>query len=317
MPSLCSIRSGRRSLRSPGRPVGVDQELRHEEQRDAAAARRRVRGARQHQVDDVVGQVVVAVGDEDLLAGDPVMLAPALVAAPAPRGCAARRGRSRPAARSGSSCRSIRRTPALADTARFCSGGAVRLQQLDRAEIEQRAQRPAHAGRVPHLDHRASPAPSAGPGRRIRDRIAAPSSRPRHSGDRPRGKPGGVRTTPFSRTLPDGRPAGSAGRARRRRNGRPRRGSRRRNRARRHPPAAASGVSVEHKAHVFDGGGIGHGGSLVELRSRGPSQSGKAGIHYGSRCGNGPGFRRDCDVVRVHRIGRLASAASAARRPVS
>ena len=64
-----------------GLAVAVGQEFRHQEQRDAAAARRRVRGARQHHVDDVVGQVVVAVGDEDLLAADPVVLAPALVRA--------------------------------------------------------------------------------------------------------------------------------------------------------------------------------------------------------------------------------------------
>ena len=41
-------------------------------QRDALGARRRVRGAGQDEVDDVVGEVVVAEGDEDLLAGDPV-----------------------------------------------------------------------------------------------------------------------------------------------------------------------------------------------------------------------------------------------------
>ena len=63
-----------------GPAVAVGQEFRHQEQGDAAAARRRVRGARQHHMDDVVGQIVVAVGDEDLLAADPVVLAPARVA---------------------------------------------------------------------------------------------------------------------------------------------------------------------------------------------------------------------------------------------
>jgi hypothetical protein len=52
------------------RTVGVDQELRHDEQRDALHARRRVRRARQHEVDDVLGHVVFAVGDEDLGAED-------------------------------------------------------------------------------------------------------------------------------------------------------------------------------------------------------------------------------------------------------
>ena len=45
----------------------VDDHLRHDEQRDALDARRRAFDARQHQVDDVLGQVVLAGGDEDLL----------------------------------------------------------------------------------------------------------------------------------------------------------------------------------------------------------------------------------------------------------
>ena len=52
------------------RTVVVDQELRHQEQRDALGARRRIRQARQHQMDDVLGEVVLAVGDEDLGAGN-------------------------------------------------------------------------------------------------------------------------------------------------------------------------------------------------------------------------------------------------------
>ncbi len=68
------------------RSVGVDEELRHEEQRNAARARRRIGQARQHEVNDVVGQVVVAIGDVDLLAEDAVVA----VAAPVRRACAAR-----------------------------------------------------------------------------------------------------------------------------------------------------------------------------------------------------------------------------------
>jgi hypothetical protein len=64
------------------RAVGVDQELRHQEQRDALHAPRRVGQARQHQVDDVVGEVVLAEGDEDLLAEDAVVPSPR-----ARRGC--------------------------------------------------------------------------------------------------------------------------------------------------------------------------------------------------------------------------------------
>ena len=58
-------------------------------------------------MDDVVGVVVLAVGDEDLLAVElEACRRPA-----APRACARRRDRSRPAARSGSSCRSTCRRP--------------------------------------------------------------------------------------------------------------------------------------------------------------------------------------------------------------
>ena len=44
--------------------------LRHDEQRDALDAGRRVRQAREHEVHDVLGQVVLAGGDEDLRAAD-------------------------------------------------------------------------------------------------------------------------------------------------------------------------------------------------------------------------------------------------------
>ncbi|MNC20302.1 hypothetical protein D3C75_682470 [compost metagenome] len=52
--------------------AAVGQQLGHQEQRDAAAARRRVGQAGEHQMEDVVGQVVLAAGSEDLAAGDPV-----------------------------------------------------------------------------------------------------------------------------------------------------------------------------------------------------------------------------------------------------
>ncbi len=70
MPILCSIEPQLMPLRSPGVALGVGQELRHDEQRDALGALRRVRQARQHEVDDVLGHVVLAAGDEDLGAGD-------------------------------------------------------------------------------------------------------------------------------------------------------------------------------------------------------------------------------------------------------
>ncbi len=48
-------------------PIGQD--LGREEQGDSLRSRRRVGHPRQHQVDDVVGQVVLTAGDEDLVAG--------------------------------------------------------------------------------------------------------------------------------------------------------------------------------------------------------------------------------------------------------
>ena len=55
-----------------GLALGVRQEFRHEEQRDALDPRRRALDAGEHEMDDVVGEVVLAGGDEDLLAGDGV-----------------------------------------------------------------------------------------------------------------------------------------------------------------------------------------------------------------------------------------------------
>ena len=54
------------------RTVRLRQELRHDEQRDALGAARRIRQARQHEMDDVLGEIVLAGGDEYLGAGDAV-----------------------------------------------------------------------------------------------------------------------------------------------------------------------------------------------------------------------------------------------------
>ena len=58
------------------RAVRVDQELRHDEQRNALHPGRGALDSRQHQMNDVGGEVVLAIGDEDLLAVNPVMIAP-------------------------------------------------------------------------------------------------------------------------------------------------------------------------------------------------------------------------------------------------
>ena len=52
--------------------IGIGDELRHQEQTDALHPGRRVRQARQHQVDDVLGEVLLATADEDLAAADRV-----------------------------------------------------------------------------------------------------------------------------------------------------------------------------------------------------------------------------------------------------
>ena len=55
-----------------GRAVGVEQEFGHEKERNALGSRWGVGQPRQHQMDDVVGEIVLAVGDEDLLSGDAI-----------------------------------------------------------------------------------------------------------------------------------------------------------------------------------------------------------------------------------------------------
>ena len=67
MPSLCSMEWQRTSLRVPS---GSSFGTRKSEMPRVPG--RSVGQARQHEVDDVVDQVVLAIGDEDLLAGDPV-----------------------------------------------------------------------------------------------------------------------------------------------------------------------------------------------------------------------------------------------------
>ena len=71
MPILCSIEPHATPLRAAGVAVGVRQQLRHQEQADAARTGRRIDEPREHQVHDVARQVVLAAADEDLGTGDP------------------------------------------------------------------------------------------------------------------------------------------------------------------------------------------------------------------------------------------------------
>ena len=128
------------------RAVGVDQELRHQEQRDALHALGRVGQAGQHQVDDVLGQIMLAVGDEDLGAGD-------AVAAVALRfGARAQQGQVRAGLRLGQ----VHGASPLAgdhraDVALAQLGRAGGQQRLDGAVGQQRTQRERQVGGIQHF----------------------------------------------------------------------------------------------------------------------------------------------------------------------
>ena len=85
------------SLRAPRLPSALTMNFGHDEQADALHALGRAGHARQHQVDDVLGHVVLAVGDEDLGAED---------ACSVPSGCGSARVRT--SARSLPACGSVR-----------------------------------------------------------------------------------------------------------------------------------------------------------------------------------------------------------------
>ena len=52
--------------------VGANQPLRHDEERNAFNALWRIGFARQHEMNDIFGEVVFPVGDKDLLAVEPI-----------------------------------------------------------------------------------------------------------------------------------------------------------------------------------------------------------------------------------------------------
>jgi hypothetical protein len=54
------------------RSVGLDQEFRREKQRKAARPRRRAGQSGENEVDDILGEIVLAIGDENLLAEQPI-----------------------------------------------------------------------------------------------------------------------------------------------------------------------------------------------------------------------------------------------------
>jgi hypothetical protein len=134
------------------RAVPSGHELRADEQRDALHALGRAARARQHQVDDVVRHVVLAVGDEDLGAEQLVV----------PSGCGSARVRT--SDRSEPACGSVRfivpvQLPSIMrrDVGLPLLVAAGRQQRLDGAVGEQRAQREADVGAVENISLQAAP----------------------------------------------------------------------------------------------------------------------------------------------------------------
>ena len=162
MPSFFSRLAQKTSFRAPGLPSPSTSNLRHQEERDAARSGRRIGKAREHQMHDVLGKVVLAVGDEDLLPEDAVG---AVAAAFGPAGERAEVG-ARLRLRQVHGRRSIPPTPCAADRA----SSAHRC----RAVRAPRSPRSSAAGRARRTCRRRSTSP---PSRR-RARAAAPAPRP-------------------------------------------------------------------------------------------------------------------------------------------
>ena len=184
------------------RPAVVGgQEFRHEEQRNAARAGGRVGQFGEHEVEDVVGEVLLAAGDEDFRAGDAVAAVAGRLGAGADEaeiGAALRLGQAH------------RAGPFAAD-----QFGQIAVAQLLRAVLAARPRRRHGTGRDTcrrrGWTSRSFPAPArrccwAGPDRHSRGRSRARSSRLRKRRDRLAGKPLGVRTTPFSKRQPSSSP---------------------------------------------------------------------------------------------------------------
>jgi hypothetical protein len=182
-------RAGRRVALAE-RAVRVHQELRHDEQRNSFYAFGRGRRAREHQVHDVLRKVVLAVGDEDLLPGDEEVIALRLGAR-----ANEREVRSRPAARSGSSCRSIRRSPSSAGTS--SAGNPTRTARARAARLASASgTAKSSCSRCTTSLRRAWLPAGAAPVRPTARRPEARPSRPRHTSCRRRGIPFGVVTAP-------------------------------------------------------------------------------------------------------------------------
>ena len=146
MPSLCSSETHSTSLRVPSAAVGVDEELGHDEQRDALDPLRRIGRAGEHEMDDVVGVVVLAVRDEDLLAEELVGAVALRHRARAHGGEVGPRLRLRQVHRAGPRAGDhVGQEPVLQRLR------AAQRDRLDRALRQHRAQVEREVRRMPHL----------------------------------------------------------------------------------------------------------------------------------------------------------------------
>ena len=130
-------------------PIRVHKELRHNEQRNALGACRCARRAGQHKVDDVLGAVVLAPGDEDLMALDPVGAVRLRL------GLCLQRAHVRPRLRLGQvhgGCPFAGHDPGKVRLLLLVR--CVRLDRLDRAERQHRAQREGQVRARQTLLHR-------------------------------------------------------------------------------------------------------------------------------------------------------------------
>ena len=146
------------------RAVGIEQEFRHQEQRHAARSGGRVGQPRQHEMHDVVGHVVLAIGDEDLLPGEAIAAVAGALGLGAQRadvGAGLRLGHLHGAGPfAGDELRQIGALQFFA---------AVRGERVDRRHGQHRPDAEGHRGRIPHLE--------AGDVERLRQILAAPIRR--------------------------------------------------------------------------------------------------------------------------------------------
>ena len=167
------------------RAVGVEQKFRHQEQRNAARTGRRVGQPGEHEMDDVVGEIMLAVSDENLLSLEAIAAVGRALGARAQRtdiGAGLRLGElhaARPFA-----------GHELFQIGLFERFGAVGVKRIDRGDGQQWADGESHRRGVPHFLARHAEC--------LRQRLAAPFGR--------RGKPVPAAAAPAAiRFLPAGR----------------------------------------------------------------------------------------------------------------